>query len=65
MSSQGGMEIPRASSTAPPRFLRRTQCWGEVPLYLRHGPEKGVHRFSGCLIVSLTITIMINDKAVR
>lgn len=30
---------------------------GEVPLCLRHGPEKDVHRFSGCLIGSLTLTI--------
>src|SRR5258708_6258620 len=59
MSSRGGIGISRPSSTAPPRCLRRTHCWGEVPLYLRHGPEKGLHRFSGCLIVSLTITIMI------
>jgi len=29
-----------------------------VPLYLRHGPEKDVHRFPGCLIVFVT------DKAV-
>ena len=26
-----------------------------MPLYLRHGSEKHVHRFPGCLIVSLTI----------
>ena len=26
-----------------------------MPLDLRHGPEKDVHRFPGCLIVSLTI----------
>ena len=29
-----------------------------MPLYLRHGPEKDVHRFPGCLIVFVT------DKAV-
>jgi hypothetical protein len=29
-----------------------------VLLYLRHGPEKDVHRFPGCLIV------FANDKAV-
>jgi hypothetical protein len=25
-----------------------------VPFYLRHGPEKDVHRFPGCLIVFAT-----------
>ena len=29
-----------------------------MPLYLRHGPERDVHRFPGCLILSA------NDKAV-
>jgi hypothetical protein len=28
----------------------KTNAEGEVPLYLRHGPEKDVHRFPGCLI---------------
>jgi hypothetical protein len=29
-----------------------------VPFYFRHGPEKHVRRFSGCL------TVFANDKAV-
>ena len=30
--------------------------------FLRHGPEDDVHRFSGCQIVSLTITVMITIR---
>jgi hypothetical protein len=33
---------------------------GEVPLYFRHGPEKQIRRFQGCLTVSAND----NDKAV-
>ncbi len=29
-----------------------------MPIYLRHGPEKDVHRFPGCL------KVLANDEAV-
>src|SRR6266852_7426945 len=54
MALRGRMGISRPSSTAPPRTHGRPSAKGEVPFSLRHGPEKDVHRFPGCLIVFAT-----------
>jgi hypothetical protein len=57
---RGGAEISELSSTASPHGSRKTNAEAEVPRYLRHCPEKDMHRFPGCL----TDFTSDNDKTV-